>query len=853
MPTTLPPKENALFKRILKCYEHKQYKNGLKFAKQILSNPKFSEHGETLAMKGLTLNCLGRKEEAYEFVRRGLRNDLKSHVCWHVYGLLQRSDKKYDEAIKCYRNALKWDKENIQILRDLSLLQIQMRDLEGYRETRYQLLKLRPGQRASWIGYAISYHLLKDHEMAFTILEEFRKTQNISSPKFDIEHGELLLYQNMVLREAGRPDKALDHLMEYEPLMHDKLVVREIKGSLFLEMNHFKEAEKVFRELLRRNPENRSYYQELEKSLQLENLDDRYNLYMQYAESYPRAQAPKRMPLTFTKGETFARLIDNYMRPAIHKGVPPLFNNIRNLYTEKDKVKIVENIALGYLDNLNTFGTLTGKGGDLEPPTAILWVYHFLAQHFDYLRDSKKAMEYIDKALEHTPTLIEAYMVKARIYKHGGDMEKAAHCMDEARSLDTADRYVNCKCAKYQLRANQVQKAEDTCGLFTREGVGAAENLNEMQCMWFQTESGYALQRLGKLGEALKKAHEIERHFDEITEDQFDFHTYCMRKMTLRAYVRLLRLEDILRSHRFYFKAAKMAIECYVRLHDKPLAASDEDAEAGSSELSAKDLKKLRSKQRRAEKKAQENKKATSDVKETKDSEKKADPLKEPPLESDALVRVSDPLEQALKFLRPLQNLASNRIETHLLAYEVFIRKCKLLLMLQSVKRAHAINPNHPKLHENLVRLAVKVSESKELKRPVSTVIERELKTLLDGKDLKQFNSDFLEQNSQSLLHRLSGSKMLCLLDASKVDDALALVTDLSDTLEDRTLENCTLIYNTLLEGTFGECSDLTKEYFLKCRTLFPLATVFAKDDGAVNGLEGNQTSGTEPLCDGVA
>ena len=39
-------------------------------------------------------------------------------------------------------------------------------------------------------------------------------------------------------------------------------------------------------------------------------------------------------------------------------------------------------------------------------------------------------------------------------------------------------------------------------------------------------QSGYALQRQGKLGEALKKAHEIERHFDEITEDQFDFQTY---------------------------------------------------------------------------------------------------------------------------------------------------------------------------------------------------------------------------------------------------------------------------------------------------------------------------------------
>ena len=61
-------------------------------------------------MKGLTLNYLGRKDEAYDYVKKGLKNDLTSHVCWHVYGLLQRADHKYDEAIKCYRNALKWDK-----------------------------------------------------------------------------------------------------------------------------------------------------------------------------------------------------------------------------------------------------------------------------------------------------------------------------------------------------------------------------------------------------------------------------------------------------------------------------------------------------------------------------------------------------------------------------------------------------------------------------------------------------------------------------------------------------------------------------------------------------------------------
>ncbi len=74
------------------------------------------------------------------------------------------------------------------------------------------------------------------------------------------------------------------------------------------------------------------------------------------------------------------------------------------------------------------------------------------------------------------------------------------------------------------------------------------------------------------------------QHFSEIMEDQFDFHTYCMRKMTLRSYVDLLRLEDVLRGHKFYERAATCAIHTYLRLHDKPLADEDKlgDIDAGS-------------------------------------------------------------------------------------------------------------------------------------------------------------------------------------------------------------------------------------------------------------------------------
>ena len=37
------------------------------------------------------------------------------------------------------------------------------------------------------------------------------------------------------------------------------------------------------------------------------------------------------------------------------------------------------------------------------------------------------------------------------------------------------------------------------------------ENLNEMQCMWFQNECAQAYRKLAKYGEALKKCHEIDR------------------------------------------------------------------------------------------------------------------------------------------------------------------------------------------------------------------------------------------------------------------------------------------------------------------------------------------------------
>jgi len=59
-------------------------------------------------------------------------------------------------------------------------------------------------------------------------------------------------------------------------------------------------------------------------------------------------------------------------------------------------------------------------------------------------------------------------MAKAMVLKRAGDPPGAAEAMEEARLLDGQDRFLNCKAAKYWIRAGEIKRAEDLVGLFTK-------------------------------------------------------------------------------------------------------------------------------------------------------------------------------------------------------------------------------------------------------------------------------------------------------------------------------------------------------------------------------------------------
>jgi peptide alpha-N-acetyltransferase len=80
-----------------------------------------------------------------------------------------------------------------------------------------------------------------------------------------------------------------------------------------------------------------------------------------------------------------------------------------------------------------------------------------------------KSLIFINKAIEHTPTVIELYIHKAKIYQRLGDPEKAAALTEEARNLDLADRYLNAHSSKYLLKANKVRESYNNMVLFSKD------------------------------------------------------------------------------------------------------------------------------------------------------------------------------------------------------------------------------------------------------------------------------------------------------------------------------------------------------------------------------------------------
>lgn len=238
---------------------------------------------------------------------------------WHIFGLIKKSDRLYDEAIRAYIQALRLDPKNLQVLRDLSVLQMHIRDLDGCLETRNKLLTERPTQKASWVGYTVVQHLRGNLDTAAAVIREFLKVQTAVEP-YNYEHSELLLYYIMILKENKQYEEALNFVEEHAKEIVDKVSYLETYGKasfskichfiiadLLFNLGRYDDSEKIVWDLLERNPDCKLYYEMFYKITEAKTkcemlLSDKRKMLEKFINKFTYARLPRLLFLDTLEG-----------------------------------------------------------------------------------------------------------------------------------------------------------------------------------------------------------------------------------------------------------------------------------------------------------------------------------------------------------------------------------------------------------------------------------------------------------------------------------------------------------------------------------------------------------------------
>eukprot|EP00210_Caulerpa_lentillifera_P006675 g6378.t1 len=717
-----------------------------------------------------------------------------------------------------------------------------MRDLSGFLDTRYRLLQLRPGNRNNWIGFCAGHYLNQNYEVAVQVLNSYESTLDEIPKEEAYEHSEFLMFKVKILEDMEKHQEALELLHNSTMLIKDRIAYLETEARIYKKLNKTEEACEKYRSLLEIIPDNADYHRGLQQVLGVDHestspvseetqeiLD---SFYEDFQTRHPRCLTARRISLDYLQGAEFIKSADDYIRNFLDKGIPSLFSDLKPLYNYPEKVDALFEIFDNYINKMNHQQESNEALGN---PQSALWVHHYLAQHFDSIGQTERALQHIQLALEHTPTVAEVHVVHSKILKHAGDLPGAFEAADQGRKLDLADRYLNCIAVKAAFRAGLITEADELAALFTKD-ADQISSLVEMQCLWYEIACGNAQLQKKNFGKALKKFVGVSKHFEDFVEDQFDFHGYCVRKMTLRAYIDMLYMEDKIYNEMSYSKAAIGAIKCYLALYDdKELILNPNQ---GPGEKSGE--KGVKGKKTNAHKKGQP-----------------PPPKADPDPDGVKLASVDDPLMEATKFVTMLRSHGADRLESQQMGFEVYLRKQKMLLALSCVQRAIKISGrSHPTVHSMIIQLCKTVEdlESTMEDSPASTVLKEGINELLgDTCSVLEYNNNYFNKESVSgVIHRAVGIEMLIYLDPEHKTQHLSVLMEGTGPLgggfgEDMlTLKDCQIVHQMILNPILNS-EKVAEEWKQRCARIFKRSSYF---HGADTTTGSSQNGITTTECD---
>jgi tetratricopeptide (TPR) repeat protein len=396
------------------------------------------------------------------------------------------------------------------------------------------------------------------------------------------EKHEICVFQSIVLIKDKKYEEALNFLLENQTNFLDKTFFTEkviemamILGKKDLALEYINKAFQI-------NSENSLYfihYFNLKGGLNItsfENLlkfsndnGDKSKELIQLLQTdlKPRIKSRiiNRLELALSQGSEFKEIFSLYFLQNVKQNLPSFFINVKFVYLyQQNKIPIIEEVLTAHLNSIKESGKLDSelaKGEtsvhDIVP--SLIWVYYYAAQHFDKCRNLEKALEYINKAIDSTPSVVEFYMVKSKILKHAGLLVDSAAAYEKAKRLDLGDRYLNAKYAKIYARMGDVTKSVEIMKEFVRDPL-TDENIEHFQCMWYESECGYAYLRNKE--KSILRAHRLFKsiisHFQTLIEDQFAFYNYNLRRYMLNDFAKTIDYMDRIQDTKYVYKSIEI-------------------------------------------------------------------------------------------------------------------------------------------------------------------------------------------------------------------------------------------------------------------------------------------------------
>lgn len=176
VPNSLPHKEATLIRQAQKNLKAKQNPKALKQIDKVLE--KFPDHGDTLAFKSFVLSALNRRDEALDTAKYGLMKNLKGCLSWYALSLIYNNENNFVEAMKTTQRAYSLDPSNSFVSRNLSFLQIQLREYEQFRDGRRAVMLKNPSVILNWVSYFVGEYLSGDLQQSVNTLNAFQKSMS---------------------------------------------------------------------------------------------------------------------------------------------------------------------------------------------------------------------------------------------------------------------------------------------------------------------------------------------------------------------------------------------------------------------------------------------------------------------------------------------------------------------------------------------------------------------------------------------------------------------------------------------------------------------------------------------------